>query len=92
MDIPQGSIDETSVPETLRSAYRTLIGQLLWLALETRADVASATSILAQRTITAVIGDCGELNKVGRCALSRENYGFSMKRNVISLFTATILS
>jgi hypothetical protein len=92
IQVPRGSLDATPVTEALRSSFRSLIGQLLWLALKTRPDVASSCSILAQRTTTATIGDCRELNKVGRYVLQSKDQGLLLRRNVLSVATACILS
>eukprot|EP00959_Pyramimonas_sp_CCMP1952_P022390 471350-Pyramimonas_sp.AAC.1 len=45
------------------SGYRRTLGQLPWLAVQTRVDIACPASIAARRTKVATVADAKTLNK-----------------------------
>ena len=50
-------LKDSLINDEERSVYRSLLGQLLWVAQHTRADVACAVSEHAQRTNCTTVAD-----------------------------------
>ena len=71
------------------SAYRHTLGQLLWLAVQTRVDIACPVSLAARRTTTATVADAKTLNKTVTYVHGSANFAIVMKRNLVDLPTCT---
>ena len=91
IELARGTDDSKELEPSQRSEYRTVIGQLLWLALKTRPDLGSATSILAQRTMKSKASDARELNRISRYARSTADEGIVLRKGVVDIFGATLL-
>ena len=73
------------------TTYRSIWGQLSWLALQTRPDLAVETNLVAQRTEKATVGDLKVLNTLVRKALATRDRGLTIPRNRIDLQQAHIV-
>ena len=71
------------------SGYRHTLGQLLWLAVQTRVDIACPVSFAARRTTVATVADAKTLNKTVTYVHGSANFAIVMKRNLVDLPSCT---
>ena len=76
--------DSDLTPEEV-TAYRSLLGVLLYAATWTRGDLACAVSLAAQRTSTAKIVDAKSLNKVAKAAVEGCDRQIVIRRGILDL-------
>ena len=70
---------DTAVSEDVRSSYRSLLGQMLWLALNCRPDISAAVSLLAQRTVRATYADVKNINRAAKHVRDTADVGLVYK-------------
>eukprot|EP00959_Pyramimonas_sp_CCMP1952_P458028 9475961-Pyramimonas_sp.AAC.1 len=69
--------------------YRHTLGQLLWLAVQTRVDIACPVSMAARRTNVATVADAKLLNKTVTYVCRSADFAIALKRNLFDLKTCT---
>ena len=83
--VPRGVSPESAIDEDTRSGFRSLLGQLLWLSLNTRFDIAGAVSLCAQKTCSATWSDVKSLNNVSKYTRNTASLGVTYRRNVVDI-------
>ena len=73
------------------TTYRSIWGQLSWLALQTRPDLAVETNLVAQRTEKATISDLKILNTLVLKALATRDRGLVIPRNQFNVLQSHLL-
>eukprot|EP00971_Amphidinium_carterae_P345858 6487025-Amphidinium_carterae.2 len=72
LHIPRGSGDEDEVAEASQSLIKQALGELQWLATQTRPDLSADTSLLSSAANKATITQVKRINKLVRRAQQRE--------------------
>ena len=75
-----------------RTSYRGVLGQLLWLACQTRPDIAAAVSMLARHAQSPTVTDAKELNKVAAQVRASSGRHLCFLRGVLRLATCTLVT
>lgn len=86
------SIGSAPVTADERTSYRSVLGQLLWLAQQTRADLAAEVSLLARKTQQATVEDLVSINQCVRRARSNKHVGIVIRRGIIRMKDAALLA
>jgi hypothetical protein len=85
LDKQRRSMDDAPVTEEGRSAYRSALGLLNYIALCTRGDLQAAVSDAAQKTTRAVIRHIKDLNLCVRTARKTSTPQLVFRRGVVEL-------
>ncbi|CAE8634312.1 unnamed protein product, partial [Polarella glacialis] len=72
--------------------YRSVVGQLLWLATQTRPDLGFAVSHAAQRFSAAKVSDLLQLNSLIKQAQLHSSVCLTFRRGLLDLSRATVLA
>ena len=74
-----------------QSHFRSVVGQMMWLSTQSRADLSFGTSWSARRNGKATKEDARFLNQVVKMAKDHKDAGLFYPRGSVDLATATIL-
>lgn len=72
------------------SEYRSAVGKLLWLASQTRPDLAVGTSFGAQRSAMATVQDARTLNVTLKQAKNNSDFALIFRRRPVSISAGEI--
>ena len=75
-----------------KTSYRGVLGQLLWLACQTRPDLAASVSMLARHAQDPTPEHARELNKVAAQARSTSGRHLKFPRDMIDLKACTLVT
>ncbi|CAE8625872.1 unnamed protein product [Polarella glacialis] len=75
-----------------QTAYRSVVGQLLWLATQSRPDLAFEVSKAAQLFSTATVQTLLQLNPQIKHAMTEPSLGITIRRGLIDLRTASVVA
>ena len=73
------------------SQYRSVLGQILWLAQQSRLDLCVGVSLLARRTTRATVEDAVALNRLARVARDGAGNQIVIRRRLIDLSSCVVL-
>ncbi len=82
---------EAPINDEERSAYRSLLGQLLWVAQHTRADVACAVCEHAQRTNCVTVADLYSLNNLAKHVVATAEQRLCIPRGRVDVLSSAVL-
>jgi hypothetical protein len=83
---PEAPLDESEV-----SQYRSVLGQILWLAQQSRLDLCVGVSLLARRTTKATVEDAQALNRLAKLAREGASHHVCLRRNLLDVSKCTVL-
>ena len=75
-----------------KTSYKGVLGQILWLACQTRPDLAVQVSLLARKGQSPTAQDAKELNKLAKLARETSGRQLVYPRGIIDLATATLVT
>ena len=83
---PDSPLDESET-----SQYRSVLGQILWLAQQSRLDLCVGVSLLARRTTKATVEDAQTLNRLAKSARDGASHHVCLRRGLLDMTKVTVL-
>ena len=73
------------------SQYRSVLGQVLWLAQQSRLDLCVGVSLLARRTTKATVEDAQTLNCLAKSARDGASHHVCLRHGLLDMSKVTVL-
>jgi len=80
------------ITESERSAYRSLLGQLQWLASQSRPDIAFEVNRAAQKTTRATVSDIQNMNTIVDYLKNHIDFVITVPRGRVDVMRSTIIT